>query len=276
MAEPRVSGRLGNQIDLNVTFYRNGVPTDPFAIRSISIYRSAVQPENLIAEFPILPPSDPNYPSPISREMDSSGLVAPGVFHLIWDVPPSGIPVPDIFFDVWSFIAVDPCPNIGSAGTGGTGGSIPAECDIDNEDTWLKCCNEFWLFADGFFCDDGLTNIRLGFEAMDIKFNQPEIRTLEVGVMPLPLYDFDFNKIAPIIPRLKAFLSLQTDNCELLIDRAPMSIGLRQGTFRSNPFVLQYLFNTNLVLKGSYQYQVTVCLPNGETRTSPSFHLQVA
>lgn len=269
MAQPRVSGRLGSQIDLNVTFYRSGIPTDPYAIRLVQIYKSAVQEENLIAEFPILPPTDSSYPYPLTRETNTQGTILSGVFHLVWDVPESGIVVPDIFFDVWSYIPNDPGISTDSAG----------ELDIsllDNEDLYVQCCNEFWLYNDSFFCDSGLSNIRLGFEALDIKFNQPEIRTLEVGVMPLPLYDYDYNKIAPIIPQLSAYFTLQSDNCELLIDKDPMKIGLRQGTYRSNPFVLQYEFDTRRVLKGSYKYQVLVCLPNGESRASPFFNLQVS
>ena len=269
MAMPRVSGRLGNQIDLNVTFYKNGVPVDPYAIRKVEVYKSTAQPENLIAEFPILSPTDVDYPYPLTRDLDSEGVVRPGIFHLIWDVPESGISVPDIFFDVWSYIATDP----------GISTDSEDEVDLsilDNEDLFLQCCNEFWLYNEAFFCDNGLSNIRLGFEPQDIKFNQPEIRTLEVGVMPLPLYDYDYNHIAPIIPQLLGYFSLLTDSNELLIDKEPMRIGLRQGSFRSNPFVLQYEFDTRRVLRGSYQYQVIVCLPNGESRASPYFHLQVS
>lgn len=266
---PRISGRLGSSLDLNITFYKDGIPTDPFAIRKVEIFKSAVQPENLVAEFPILLPNDVDYPSPLSREFDTSSMVKPGIFHLLWDVPATGIPTPDIFFDVWSFIPTDP-------GVGGGTGITDLETILDDEDLLQKCCNEFWLYPSGFFCDDDLINIRLGFEAIDIKLNKPEIRRIEVGIMPLPLYDFDYNKIAPLIPQLKATFTLRTDNCETLIDNEPMTIGLRQGTFRSNPFTLRYLFDTSRVLKGNYQYQVSLCLPNGETRVSPTFNLQVA
>lgn len=269
MALSRVSARLGNQVDLNNTFFRNGVPTDPFAIRLVEIYKSSVQQENLIAEFPIVSPLDDNYPAPLTKPVDTSGNPEAGKFSLLWDIPKSGIPVPDIFFDVWHFIPDD--PGVGTDSDGNVNESL-----LDDEDLWIKCCNEFWIQNDGFFCDSGLENIRIGFEALDIKFTQPEVRTLEVGLMPLPLYDFDFNKIAPIIPQLQGFFTLQTDNCETLIDQEPMRIGLRTGTFRSNPFTMQYTFDTNRVLRGSYQYQVLLQLPNGETRASPFFGLQVA
>jgi hypothetical protein len=261
---PRVSGRLGSQLDLNITFYKNGVPADPFAIRLVQIYKSSVQQENLIAEFPILDPDETGYPSPLTREYDANNNIKPGVFHLIWDVPTQGIPTPDIFFDVWSYIPEEP------------DSASDLDAVLDDETRWQRCCNEFWLLPDGFYCDSGLTNIRFGFEPIDVKFNQPEVRTLEVGLTPLPLYDFEYNKVAPIIPHLRAFITLRTENCELLVDREPMRIGLRQGTYRSNPFVLQYTFDSNRVLKGTYQYQVAVCLPNGESRVSKFFSLQVS
>lgn len=269
MALPRINARLGNTVDLNITFFRDGVPTDPFAIRKVEVYKSAVQPENLVAEFPVLSPLDPNYPAPITKVVDSNNSPEPGKFSLFWDIPDSGIVVPDIFFDVWYYIPVDP-------GIGTDSDGLTHEELLDNEDYWQKCCNRFWIQQDGFHCDDGLETIRFGFEAMDLKFTQPEVRTLEVGLMPLPLYDFNYNLVAPLIPQLKAFFSLRTDNCETLIDNVPMRIGLRQGSYRSNPFVLQYTFDTTKVLRGSYQYQVVIQLPNGESRASPYFGIQVA
>lgn len=274
--QPRVSGRLGNVIDLNITFYRNGVATDPYAVRKVSIYRSAVQAENLVAEFPVISPLNTTYPNPLSRELDSSGVASPGVFHLYWDVPATGIPVPDIFFDVWHFLADDPGALPGVTETGGTVGDVTGGSILDDETLWQSCCERFWLYDDGFFCDSGLETIRLGFEAIDMKYQQPEVRTLEVGMMPLPLYDYNYNLIAPIIPQLTATISFMTDNCENLILNESMRIGLRQGTFRSNPFVLQYTLDSSRFLKGSYKYQITVTLPNGETRVSPPFSIQVS
>jgi len=266
---PRVSGRLGSPVDLNITFYKDGIPADPWAIRKVSIYRSAVQQENIIVEFPIISPFESDYPSPLVREIDSTGT-KPGIFHLLWDVPSIGIPTPDVFFDVWSFFPTEP-PIPPSSDGSATGGTV-----IDDESLMQKCCQRFWLYPDSFYCDAGLQNIRLGFEAIDEKFMQPEVRTLEIGLMPLPLYDYDYNLIAPIIPNLRATISVMTDQCETLISNEPMKIGIRQGTFRSNPFVLQWLFDTMRVLRGSYKYQITLKLPNGETRTSPRFALQVS
>jgi hypothetical protein len=102
------------------------------------------------------------------------------------------------------------------------------------------------------------------------------VRTLEVGITPLPLYDYDYNKIAPIIPRLQAHINLYTNENEQLITNELMRIGIRQGTYRSNPFVLQYRLDTRRFLRGSYKYQIIIELPNGETRSSPYFNLQVS
>lgn len=305
MAYPRVSGRLGNQIDLNITFYRDGVPTDPFAIRRVTIYRAAIKPENIVAAFEIIDVENPSYPNPLARELDTGevgkcgtlppGKIKPGVFHLFWDVPKDGIPVPDIFFDVWSYLPIKPDglvpesgltdlvqeftnpPNSFEEGTVVQGDTDFANDQIlEDETKWQNCCQRFWLYDDGFFCDAGLETLRIGFQAIDEKVQQPEIRTLEVGMMPLPLYDFDYNFVAPIIPNLKATFSLFTDSCETLISQEPMRIGLRQGLHRTDPFVLQYLFDSSRVLKGAYKYQVFVKLPNGETRVSPKFSLMVS
>jgi len=273
--DPRISGRIGSQIDLNVTYYKSGIPTDPFAIRRISIYKSAVATENLIVQIPIVSVCDPNYPAPITREIDSGGNIKNGVFHMIWNVSCTDIQVPDIFFDVWEYMTV--CPeNAGSTGGSFSCSNSDIEQILDDETRWQRVCNEFWLYPDSIFADSGLENIRLGFEPLDIKFYQPEVRTLEIGIMPLPLYDFNYNKIAPIIPHLRGTISVYTENCELIIDHEPMKIGLRQGTYRSNPFVLQYALNTTRFLKGTYRYRVELLLPNGESRASPDFYLQVS
>ena len=94
-------------------------------------------------------------------------------------------------------------------------------------------------------------------------------------MMPLPLYDFDFNLVAPIIPQLRATIKIETQNNEILVNDAEMDIGIRQGSYRTNPFTLRYLVNTSDFLKGTYTYRVTVTLPNGETRVSPDFSLQI-
>jgi len=266
----RISGRLGGLIDLNITFYKNGIPTDPFAIRKVSIYKSSVAVENLIVEVPIPLPCEAAYPSPVVREFDGSN-VKPGVYHLLWDVPKTGISVPDIFFDSWCYLSAD--PHTGSSGAGSA--CDPLDPAYSDETLWQCCCNEFWLYPESYVCDTGLDNMRLAFEAMDIKFQKPEKRKLEVALTPLPLYDFPYNKVASIIPMLKGYITISTHNCETILERQPMTMGLRQGTYRSTPFVLQYLLDTSIFLRGSYMYKVEVELPNGETRISPDFILQV-
>lgn len=268
---PRVSGRLGRPIGLNVRFYRDGVATDPFAIRRVRIYRSAVAEENLIDTIDFVYPDATDYPSPATQEINGSGPV-PGSYVLVWNVP-TDIVAPDIYFDVWDFLG-DDCRSASSGAT---------DSCLDDESLFISQCNQFWLYPDGWFVDDGLEVMRFGFEALDIKLRQPEIRTIEVGLMPLPLYDFDYNKIAPIVPQLKAYFSLESENCELLIEDAPMSIGIRQGSYRSNPFTLQFRFNTSVIestnmplLRGTYKYRVKIMLPNGETRVSDYFTLQVS
>ena len=39
-AKPRISGRRGQLIDLNIDFIRNGIATDPYAIRYVEIYKT--------------------------------------------------------------------------------------------------------------------------------------------------------------------------------------------------------------------------------------------
>jgi hypothetical protein len=307
MGDPRISARTGQIVDLKTTFYQNGVPTDPFMIRRVDIYQSCQKPENLVATIPIS--TGTGYPSPLLREPATGpvgqcgtepppGANLPGVFILPFMIPET-FRAPQVYIDVWRFLGKDP----GSAGIGtdpddvvGAGDEddeiigIDEEEDEDDEngtdnDTvfapdddhlWISQSNKFYVFPDSFFADDGLIIPRLGFEALDKIFYKPEIRSLEVGVMPLPLYDYDFNRIAPIIPHLKAFITIETDNAEILVNNQPCRIGVRQGTYKANPFTIQYTLNTQNFLIGTYQYRITVMLPNGETRVSAPFRLTVA
>lgn len=251
MADPRISGRTGGTIALNVTFYRNGVPTDPYAIRRIDIYNNSEKPENLVAQAVISDPTDSAYPYPLEHP-------STGVYTFLFDVP-ADFEAPGAYVDVWRFIGSDP----------GTGG------DITDETTWIAQCNKFWVFPDGFYLDDGLVIPRFAFEALDKTFKKPEVRTLEVGLMPLPLYDFDFNRIAPIIPQLRAYITIETTNCEVIVNNEPCRIGLRQGSYRTNPFVIQYTVDTQPFLIGTYLYKIKLDLPNGETRVSDPMYLTI-
>ena len=255
---PRISSYTGGTVDLNVTFYRNGVPADPYAIRRIDIYEGSEKPENLVAQIPIVDLDDPLYPSPLVRTSDGSGGFLPGVFTLPLEIPTT-FNAPSVYLDVWRFVGTDP----------GTGG------DLDDETLWLSQCNKFWVFQDGFYLDDGLVVPRFAFEAIDKTFRKPELRSLEVGLMPLPLYDFDYNRIAPIIPQLRALITITTENCEILVDSALCRIGVRQGSYRTNPFVVQYQLDTSAFLVGTYVYRITLMLPNGETRVSDDLRMTI-
>jgi len=248
---PRISAAIGSTVALDATFFRNGVPTNPYAIRQVDIYVESAVPENLVATIPIPPPTDPSYPSPLIN-------TGPGEFSLEFDIP-CDFEANGTYIDVWRFIGTDTC--VGS--------------DIDDMSVWQEKCLKFFVFPEGFFLDDGLTVLRFGFEPLDFKLRKGEVRTIEVGIMPLPLYDFNFNCIFPLIPQLKPFISFETDQCEMLVDKAPGRIGLRQGTFRTNPFTAQFTIDTNAFIKGTYIYRVCIDLPNGESRISDDMRLTI-
>lgn len=259
----RLAGRVGNKIRLNATFLRNGVPADPYAIRMVRIYKKSVEDVNLVAEIPFPPPDSTEYPSPATK-LTEGPCGNDGHYELIFDVP-CDFPSPDVFFDVWYFI-----PDLNCLEENAT------EFDIDDESLWVSKCNKFWLFPDGWYVDDRLITPRLGFEPLDVHFRQGEVRYLEVGMMPLPLYDYDYNKIAPMIPYLRPSISIFTRNCEVVVDDEEMEMGLRQGSFRTNPFVAKYLLDTNNFLKNTYEYQVTVKMPDCQTIVSPKYTFTVS
>lgn len=254
----RISARSGQPVGLDVTFFRNGVPTDPFALRRIDIYFQAVKDENLKAQILFGTPDTTGYPAPAIQDS-----ARPGFFSTVFEVPIDF--EQGIYFDVWRFIGSEPEVSNGSV------------IDFDNEDLWHSQCNKFWVFPDGWFLDDGLITPRFAFEPQDRIFRKGEIRNLEVGVMPLPLYDFNQNRILPLMPQLCPFITISTENGEILagLERAPCKIGLRQGTYRSNPYVIQCLLDTNNFLKGTYVYRISVDMPNGETRISDPFRFEI-
>lgn len=273
MANPRISARRGQIVDLDVSFFRNGVLTDPFAIRRVDIFKTQVLPHNLVASLPFLDPDHTLYPSPATQ-------VSTGKFVLSFDVPNDFV-VPDVYFDVWYYFADDPCEVTGGTGTGtGTStGGTSGLCDLDDEslqDQLLACCHRFWLYPDGWACGDDLCSMQFGFEPLNINFYKPEVKPLEISIMPLPLYDADFNRVSAVLPFITATISIETRSCELLVDSAPLSIGLRCGSFRTNPFVFKYMLTTNDFLRGTYRYQITLTLPDGTTRTSKFFILTIS
>ncbi len=278
-ASPRISARRGQVADLNVTFMFNGVPADPFAIRFIDIYKTQVLPHNLVATVPVADLLDSLYPAPLCREYETvdgeastetetGAILKAGTFHLPYLVP-NDAQVPDVYFDVWNYFAVDPCDS----------GTSDTNCDLSNSDfdsKLLRCCHRFWIYPEEWFCDDKLQTIRFGFEPLDQRFNSPEKRPLEVGLMPLPLYDYNFNLVTPIIPFLQATITIETQRCELLVDKEACRIGIRQGSYRSNPWVIQYDVDTTRFLKGTYQYYITLTLPNGYTYVSRKFIIVIS
>lgn len=269
----RISGRAGNVIELNASFYQSGQLAAPFAIRYIEIYKSQVIPHNLVATIPIVDPTDPEYPSPLVQQTDSIGS------YVLPFLVPRDFAVPDIYYDVWYYYPTDPCSE--TELTEPTDPTEPTEpvCDLDNLEVTsqlLKCCHRFWLYPDEWLCEDGLSTVRFGFEPLDQQFHQPEVRTIEIGLMPLPLYDYDYNLVNPMIPYLKASITIETQHCEILVDDEPCRIGIRQGSFRSNPWVIQYQLDTSRFLKGTYRYFIKVLLPNGESRVSKKYILTIS
>lgn len=277
-SNPRISARRGAVADLNVNFYKNGVLTDPYAIRYVEIYKTQVLPHNLVTTIPISELEDPIYPAPLCRDYqdlngnevtseDPDAAVIAGKYHLPYFVP-LDFSVPDIYFDVWSYFGENPCAT-----------TTETACDLNNPDfdsMLLKVCNRFWIYPEEWFVNDGLQSIRFGFEPLDQRFHSPEKRPLEVGLMPLPLYDYNHNLVTPLIPFLRPTISISTQRCELLVDSEACRIGIRQGSYRSNPWVIQYDLDTERFLKGTYQYSITLTLPDGSTRVSRQFILVIS
>jgi hypothetical protein len=280
MANPRISARKGAVVRLNASFYQNGVLADPFAIRRINIYRGSKSTENLVVQIPLPSPGGGNYPSPVEQEQDSSGPLVGRYFYDF--LVPDDFTAPSIYIDEWEFIGDHLI--VGADGTvdevditdvTGDDDSAPFfqgnDADINDEQLWDSQCNRFWVFpSNDWYVDDGLIAARFGFEPLDRHFSKPEIRPLEIGIMPLPRYDFDYNRVAPLIPRLISTIDIETLNSELIYEAQPCTMAIRQGSFRTNPFVVRYLLDTSTFLMGTYRYRITVRLPNGETRVSPN------
>lgn len=256
MPYTRISARKGATVRLNVSFFANGVLADPWSIRKIRIYKNTDAEENLVAEVDI---STTDYPSPIVQEEDSNGPVV-GKYYYDLDVPDS-FAAPDTYIDKWFWI--------GDELTG-------TDFDINDESYWDSKCNQFFIVpSNTWYADDGLIIPRIAFEALDKDLVKPSIQTIEVGLMPIPLYDYDYERVAPLMAQLNASISIETLNCESIVTSAPMTIGLRQGTHRSNPFVAQYRVDTNTYLKGTYRYRVSLAMPNGEVKVSPALQFTV-
>lgn len=276
MAFPRISARVGNEVDLCVTFFRGGIPTDPYWIKKVEIYKTSVAPHNLVTTIPFVDVGDVDYPSPAVYATETVpagscgteetiGARSPGGFCYPYLVPLDAVS-PDVYFDVWYYHAANPCDS-----------TELTSCDIDDYDAYLsKQCNKFWVYPDTWFVSDNLTNIRFGFEPLDQNFHVGDLRKLEVGLMPLPLYDFDYNLVMPMIPYCSATIKVETRHKELMVDNEPMTIGYRQGSFRTNPFTLQWDLDASRFLIGTYNYRITLTLPNGKRIVSKDFILTIS
>lgn len=277
MAFNRISARRGRDVNLDLTFFNGGIPADPFAIYAVEIYRGKIDSCNLIETILIDDVDGSSYPNPLVRQPELAeselgqcggvGFVGcdsdsgtgtdsndDGKFRLVWDVP-SNVVVPDVYFDVWHYWPTDP--------RSGTTGDLS-----DYIDSLLSNTSRFWVYPDDWYSDGGLQTIRFSFEPLDQKFRKPEKRPLEVGLMPLPLYDYDYNLVQPLIPYLSPKITIWSSNDELILDNASMIIKLRQGSFRSNPWVASYMMDTCRLLKGTYKYRITLNIPDGSTRVS--------
>lgn len=285
-ARPRISGRTNQLIDLNVDFYNNGILADPFYIQRVEIYQCSVTPANLVAVVPFANCGDPLYPAPACQEsvQEEPGLCGtapppnptpiPGKYHLLFLVPPE-FKAPDVYIDVWYFYPYDPCnpPSyVGTQGTSGTG------CDCNDpifQDLLVQCCHRFWVYPDSWYCNDNLQCVNFAFEPLSTRFNFPETRCLEIGLMPLPLYSYNRNLVNPIIPYLNPTITIGTQFCDVLVQDGPMEMGLRQGQYRSNPWTVKYNLNTSQFMRGSYWYQIKLTLPDGSTRVSQKFWFEI-
>jgi len=275
----RISARRGQKVALDATFYLGGKRTDPWAIYRVEIFKGKVADDNIIDAVDISSPDSTEYPSPLIRPpaVQSAKVNCPpikddadgdtnaeyesddGKFRLVWDVP-NDISVPDIYFDVWYFFSTDPGATDLSQAT----------------NKLIEKCNRFWIYPDSWYVDGGLQTVRFGFEPLDIKFRKPENRPLEVGIMPLPLYDYNYNLVAPLIPFVEPRISIWTEHDELVVDSAKCSLKIRQGSFRSNPWVVSHNIDTCKFFKGTYKYRIIINMPDGTSRVSGEFFFTVS
>lgn len=289
-ATSRLNGSVCSDINLNVQFSQCGINKDPYALKSIKIYYCSVGQANLVTE--IVLPCATDEDRDLSNEFIYGGLIrrcgntvepglcgtdyqpifTPGCFIFALNLCPDLFKA-GVYYDVWEFVG-DPCDPCFDE-TEITNPNPTYHCEIDDLKPVYSKCSKFYVSDQCWNMDDGLRKINLGFEPLESRFQQPEIRTLEIGLMPLPLYDYDVKKMAAIIPSLDAVITFMTAYQEIIIDREKVCIGLRQGSYRSNPYVLQYLLDTNKFLKGTYKYRIDVRLPNGETRSSPYFNVAI-
>lgn len=272
MVYSRISARLGETVLLDVDFYHAGILADPYAIRKIELYHTSVVPHNLAATILVADPDGNNYPLPVDRVTTTEpagycgtgpveGVPIPGKYQLLFNVP-TNFSAPDVYMDVWYFYSQEPCIL----------GTDP--CDLDDPGIMQqlqKSCHRFWVYPDEWLASDSLQTVNFAIEPLSQRFHQPEVRPLECGLMPTPLYDYNYNLVAPMMPFLQASITISTQYNEILVQDAAMTIGIRHGSYRSNPYVLRYNLDTTQFLKNTYRYRILIQLPDGSTRASKFF-----
>jgi len=264
MIFPRISGLVGHDISLEMQFYLRGVQAEPYCIRRIDIYRSSIADENKVAEIIIADCGSSSYPSPLTQLISSTGGTAiDGAYTYIWSIP-SGSTAPEIYYDVWRYIGNDPAHT-----------TSPTDDDIIDESLWEYNCGKFWVYPSDWYADDLLETVKYDFEPLDERFRKNEIRSLEVSVIPLPLYDYNYNKTTKIIPHLYPKITILTIHNELIVENQPMEIGLISGSYYDSPFVFRYLLNLQNYYIGTYKYRISITLPNGETIISKDMYFSV-
>lgn len=250
MEYSRLNARTGNIVNLDINIYNNGILKSPYAILNIDIYRNSIKPANLVATIPIADRNSTNYPSPASE-------ISEGQFVIPFYVP-HNFPAPDIYFDVWNII-----------------GSEPQNITATNlDDVIISKSGRFWVFNDIWISDDRLKTLRIGFEPLDKKLRRGEIRTIEIAVYPLPLYEYDFNIMEPIISQLNPKITIHTSNGELIVKDAECKIGIRQGKSRHSKFVIQCLLDTRLFVRGTYKYTIKTNIEDRQI-ISPEFYITI-
>jgi hypothetical protein len=280
-------------VDLNVDFYNNGQLDDPFWIKKIEIYKCSVAPHNLQSVIILPEPTAENYPLPICQEKlvvnldecstggDTTETPVVGKYHLPFLVP-HDFKSPEVYLDVWYYHPINPCHI----------DLYPAQCPPDLDlveftdggcdhtdpvfDGYLKtCCHRFWVYPDSWMCDDGLQTVEFGYEPKSVRFNYPERRNLEIGLIPMPLYNFNRSLFESLVPFVNASITIGTQHHEFIVRDSKMELGFKQGHYSSNPWVLKYMVDTSKFLKGSYWYQVKLELPDGSSRVSNKFWIEI-
>lgn len=247
MAYPRIAGRLGEQVNLNAEFYHNGELSAPFSIRQVDIYRGSVRSENLVDTI-VIPDGTDSYPL-VPDDLN------PGSFNLVYQVPDSLVPG-DIYYDVWHYVGNDP----GTAG-------------VNDPTLWISQPGSFFLYDDTWSADADLQDIDFGFEPLDKHLRRGEVRSIEIAIHPLPLYEYNYNLVRPIIPLLSPTITIHTVNNELLdgLVDAPCTIGIRQGANRNSPYVVKCTIDTKTLLRGTYKYTIKINVRDKVIVSDPYF-----